>query len=236
MSESKSELVSSLVDNYCVDYQQNDALINELDQALDQLTDQASHASDTWERYHLIGDTLRNELPETLQLDLSAQIAAKIADEPSILAPSTPSIDTPSVNLTTGSNVTTLKSKVVQFIKPFGQLAIAASAAGLMILGVQNNVANNDTIMPSQVVQTVPLAGFADPVSFNYQTSNAAAKKQAYLIQQRRFQALLFDHQQQIKLNSTSEHAVYKQANNETDPLNTLPNNNAAKQVKDLPK
>ena len=47
-------------------------------------------------------------------------------------------------------------------------MAIAASAAaGLMIIGVQNNVAENELVVPSQVIQTMPFAGVADPVSYN---------------------------------------------------------------------
>ena len=66
-----------------------------------------------------------------------------------------------------------LKIKVVKLVKPIGQVAIAASAAGLMIIGVGQNVANNpEIITPSQVVQTMPLAGYANPVSFNYLSGN----------------------------------------------------------------
>ncbi len=179
MSESQSEFVSSLVDNY----QQSDKLLDEV------ITD--SDLSDTWNNYHLIGDIIRDELPQELQLDLFEQIADAIAQEPTILAPKT------SVSV-----IGHVKAKIMPLMKPFGQVAIAASAAGLMILGVQTNIVNNETVIPTQVVQTVPLAGFADPVSFNYQTENRLTKKQAYVEQQRRFQALLFDHQQQVKLSA----------------------------------
>jgi sigma-E factor negative regulatory protein RseA len=184
MSESKFETVSSLVDNY----QPNDAILDDV------IKDK--HMSDTWDRYHLIGDVMRDETSDCIQLDLSASIASAIADEPTILAPK------PSQSLTH-----TIKAKVVQLIKPVGQMAIAASAAGLMILGVQQNVAENEMVTPNQVVQTIPLGGIADPVSFNYQQNDRASQKQAYIEQQRRFQALLSDHQQQIKLNSIDNEA-----------------------------
>jgi sigma-E factor negative regulatory protein RseA len=184
MSESKFETVSSLVDNY----QPNDAILDDV------IKDK--HMSDTWDRYHLIGDVMRDETSDCIQLDLSASIASAIADEPTILAPK------PSQPLTH-----TIKAKVVQLIKPVGQMAIAASAAGLMILGVQQNVAENEMVTPNQVVQTIPLGGIADPVSFNYQQNDRASQKQAYIEQQRRFQALLSDHQQQIKLNSIDNEA-----------------------------
>lgn len=180
MSESKFETVSSLVDNF----QHNDA---ELEGVLND-----KQLSDTWERYHLIGDVMREETAESIQLDLSSQISAAIAEEPTILAPKE-----------TKSAGERFKAKVVQLVKPVGQMAIAASAAGLMILGVQQNVADSDTVVPSPVIQTVPLGGIADPVSFNYQQNDRASQQQAYMEQQRRFQALLSDHKQQVKLHSS---------------------------------
>lgn len=189
MSESKFETISSLVDNYRVSE-------HDLEQAIDEML-KDEHLSATWQQYHLIGDVIRDDIPQALQLDLSTQIAEAIADEPSVLAPK----NTSKINHQGG-----FKAKIVQLIKPVGQLAIAASAAGLMIIGVQQNTADtNEIITPSQVVQTKPLAGFANPVSFNYQ-QNTQSQKQAVIEQrieqQRRFQALLSDHQQQVKLSA----------------------------------
>jgi sigma-E factor negative regulatory protein RseA len=188
MSESNFEKISSLVDNY-------QATEHESEQAIDDIL-KDEHLSTTWRHYHLIGDVIRDEIPSTLQLDLSAQIADALQKEPTILAPH------PIKNNT----LNTFKAKVVQLVKPLGQLAIAASAAGLMIIGVQQNTAdNNEIITPNQIVQTKPLAGFANPVSFNYQQP-VKSQKQAVLEQrieqQRRFQALLSDHQQQVKLSA----------------------------------
>jgi len=190
MSESKFETVSSCVDNY----QQNDAAF---DDNFDEIC-KDSHLSDTWERYHLMGDIIRNDVPASLQFDLSAQIAAAIDSEPTILAPKVAAIKS-------NSFVKELRGRVVQFAKPFGQIAIAASAAGIMVLSVQQtNVAKNDTNVPQQIIQTNPFGGSAEPVSFNYQQADRKSQKQAYIQQQRRFQALLSDHHQQIKLNATS--------------------------------
>jgi sigma-E factor negative regulatory protein RseA len=252
MSENKSELVSSFVDNYfnddfdnnddkSCDNNGNDSQSNEalFDQILEQISQQSAGQnesnpmSETWHNYHLIGDVLRDELPADLPLDLSAEIAAKIANEPTVLSPSVDS----SPEQTRADKI---KSNIVQFIKPFGQMAIAASAAGLMILGVQNNVADTETIIPSQVVQTVPFAGTANPVSFNYQSNDRVSKKQAYLAQQRRFQALLFDHQQQLKFNNNLNTSTADVS--ATQPLTQSATQSATqsviplKQVEDLPK
>ncbi len=182
MSESKFETVSLLVDNY----QQSDEAFEAL------LEDE--QLSDTWDRYHLIGDVIRGEVSNNLSFDLSDKIANAIADEPTVLAP-----------VVSETRQNTVKAKVVKLFKPVGQMAIAASAAGLMILGVQQNVAQNDIVVPNQVVQTIPL-GVADPVSLNFQQQpDKNAQRQAYFEQQRRFQALLSDHQHQIKLKPSVE-------------------------------
>jgi sigma-E factor negative regulatory protein RseA len=182
MSESKFETVSSLVDNY----QTNDDVFDEL------VKD--NHMSETWQRYHMIGDAMRDELPHSLNTDLSANIANAIAEEPTVLAP-----------IAKPSFTESVKAKVVQFAKPFGQVAIAASAAGLMVIGVQQNVAENDTLVPNPIVQTVPFGGIAEPVSLNYQQNDRVSKQQAMVEQQRRFQALLQDHKQQLKFTALAE-------------------------------
>lgn len=175
--------------------------------------------STTWDRYHLIGDVLRNDTPDILQLDLSNEIAKAIADEPTVLAPKTNNVF-----------VLKLKAKVVEFAKPFGQLAIAASAAGLMVLGVQSNVAqNNETILPSQIVKTIPMAGIAEPVSLNFQQPDLATQKQAFIEQQRRFHALLSDHKQQIKLGSLAVNTNKIEDQNEINSLDTKKANESNK-------
>jgi sigma-E factor negative regulatory protein RseA len=205
MSESKFETISSLVDNYRATDQESEQAIDDI------LKDE--HLSSTWQRYHLIGDVIRDEIPPALQLDLSAQIAGALQDEPTILAP----------NRVEGKSTNNFKAKVVQLFKPLGQLAIAASAAGLMIIGVQQNVAdNNEIITPNQIVQTKPLAGFANPVSFNYQQPVKPQKQVALeqrIEQQRRFQALLSDHQQQIKLSAVKSNET---SNTKSEPDNKL--------------
>jgi sigma-E factor negative regulatory protein RseA len=184
MSEGKFETVSMLVDNYQATPERLDKILHD------------EELSTQWENYHIIGDVIRGETPNTIQLDLSDKIAAAIAEEPTILSPKSAK-HSPKVSLKP-------RGTVVNLFKPLGQVAIAASAAWLMILGVQQaNVADADTAMPQQVIQTIPLGGIAEPVSLNIaEQPSQRAQQQAYIEQQRRFQALLIDHQQQIKLNS----------------------------------
>jgi sigma-E factor negative regulatory protein RseA len=241
MSESKSEIISSLVDNYRIDassvgsYQNSEGMFDE--HSLDNLSAELSleelasqnELSETWDRYHLIGDVMRDDIPQALQLDLSAQIASAIESEPTVLAPpkvsKSASASVKTTNQKVGQVNKGFKAKVVQLIKPLGQIAIAASAAGIMLLGVQQNTANNDgpnsgQVIPSQVVQTVPLAGYANPVSFNYQQpASRQSQKQAYVEQQRRFQSLLSDHHQQLKLTVVKPEAKVSDADDATNAV-----------------
>jgi sigma-E factor negative regulatory protein RseA len=234
MSEIKSESVSSLVDNYSpsTDDSVSAHLVDNM------LKDE--HLSSTWQNYHLIGDVLRDEVPQSLQLDLSKTISAAIAQEATILSPnsSTQAFSKVLAESTasslgesnTGQKVTQtrstnrvinaanrFKSKISTLVKPMGQVAIAASAAALMIVGVQQNVTDNDLVTPSQVVQTMPLTGYANPVSFNVQSAEPRYSSQSKqkpqqatneqiaaqrVVQQRRLQALLSDHNKQVKLGS----------------------------------
>ncbi|PCI55177.1 MAG: transcriptional regulator [Gammaproteobacteria bacterium] len=208
MSESKFETISSLVDNYRVTDHESEQAID------DMLKDE--HLSTTWRHYQLIGDVIRDEISPGLQLDLSTKIADALQGEPTILAPNRV-VDKVSPN--------TFKAKIIQLVKPFGQLAIAASAAGLMIVGVQQNTAdNNEIITPNQIVQTKPLAGFANPVSFNYQQPVKTQKQAVHdqrIEQQRRFQALLSDHQQQVKLSAAK---INENSNTKLESDNSLGN------------
>jgi sigma-E factor negative regulatory protein RseA len=237
MSESKFESISSLVDNCSVS-----ADIAITNRAIDEIL-KDDELSSKWQNYHLIGDVLRDEVPTSLQLDLSHEIANAIAQEATILSPNSSSTsantlfkadeilanDTVDVESTTNViqaknhflNISAkAKAKVVNFVKPLGQIAIAASAAGLMIIGVGQNVASGpEVITPSQVVQTMPLAGYANPVSFNYLSGNQNSviekqvpsgeqltnkqKIELHIVKQRRLQALINDHQQQLKFSTS---------------------------------
>ncbi|MEI6893635.1 MAG: RseA family anti-sigma factor [Colwellia sp.] len=228
MSEIKLESVSSLVDNYTPSTDENMSahLIDNM------LKDEELSA--TWQNYHLIGDVLRDEVPQSLQLDLSQTIADAIAQEATILSPNSSTLTHTSTNESVDDAVSAtkeneiqttntvvdarqrFKAKIANLAKPMGQVAIAASAAALMIVGVQHNVADND-IIPNHVVQTVPLSGYANPVSFSVQSpqSDVSYQSKQYtqqamneqiaverVAQQRRLQALLKDHKLQVKLGS----------------------------------
>lgn len=70
----------------------------------------------TWNRYHLIGETLRGNLAEQYDPDFAGRISKAIENETAHAAPS---------------------ARTTPFLKPMAGLAIAASVAVVAILGVR---------------------------------------------------------------------------------------------------
>ncbi|MCH1928701.1 anti-sigma factor [Shewanella sp. A25] len=156
-----------------------------------------THSHNKWHNYHLIGDAMRGELPQTMVLDLSASIAAAIELEPAIVAPQASSAATAAENVT--------QNKVVPLFKQFGQYAIAATVAMFAIVGVQNfSEPTDDAASPSPVLLTRPLVGSASPVSLQ---TGPAPQNQSYTNdqmneQRRRINTYIQDHMLQQRLNT----------------------------------
>lgn len=158
-----------------------------------------THSHNKWRNYHLIGDAMRGELPQTMALDLSASIAAAIELEPAIVSPQAKA----PIGVT--EQVTTDKNRVVPLFKQFGQYAIAATVAMFAIVGVQNvNQTADDAASPSPVLVTRPLMGSASPVSLQ---TGPVQQNQSYTNdqmneQRRRINTYIQDHMLQQRLNT----------------------------------
>lgn len=114
MTEKLNEKVSALMDG---DLAGNDAqdVIHDLKQS--------AELRQCWERYHLIGDALRNNLPPVVRHDLASRISAAIeADTSQPLSPVVPFVPRQ-------------KNKPTPFfLKPLAGLAIAASVAAVAVV------------------------------------------------------------------------------------------------------
>ncbi|BDQ67119.1 sigma-E factor negative regulatory protein [Shewanella xiamenensis] len=158
-----------------------------------------THSHNKWRNYHLIGDAMRGELPQTMALDLSASIAAAIELEPAIVSPQAKA----PIGVT--EQVATDKNRVVPLFKQFGQYAIAATVAMFAIVGVQNfNQTADDAASPSPVLVTRPLMGSASPVSLQ---TGPVQQNQSYTNdqmneQRRRINTYIQDHMLQQRLNT----------------------------------
>lgn len=159
--------------------------------------------SDTFGRYQMIGDVLRGEQGPGFDIDVSAQVAAAIADEPSIVA--APQPKTEAVSEAKPSSVA---SNVVPLFQKVAHFALAATVAGVVVMGVQQYQTGNSDIVPPPVVQTVPVGGMAAPVSFE-QTAPVATTSPSE--QRRRINAYLADHQQQVRLQENRQQAEKEQ-------------------------
>jgi sigma-E factor negative regulatory protein RseA len=137
-----------------------------------------------WKSYHLIRDGLRQELPANINFDIADKIALAIEAEPTILAPKKTWRDLPLVSMT------------IPFAKQGGQMAIAASVAVAMIIGVQQ-VNQSEVNQPFNAAPPIPgIQGGLSPVSFDQTRSipNSDAVQQ-----KRRINAYLTDHKQQLR-------------------------------------
>ncbi|SDJ00105.1 anti sigma-E protein, RseA [Ferrimonas sediminum] len=146
----------------------------------------------SWERYHLIGDAMRNELPQQMDLDIAANVAAALEQEPTVLAPKPQA-----------KRAQALQGKVVQLSRRFGQYAIAATVAAIAVVGVQQYGAEQQN-SPLPVLNTLPVMGAPTPASYQANTPSARqaqSSEQQAQEQRRRVNAYLRDHllQQRLK-------------------------------------
>ncbi|ESE41680.1 sigma-E factor negative regulatory protein [Shewanella decolorationis] len=162
-----------------------------------------THSHNKWRNYHVIGDAMRGELPQTMALDLSASIAAAIELEPAIVSPQ---VSAPEVTVAPQQvAVNAGQSRVMPLFKQFGQYAIAATVAMFAIVGVQNfNQTADDAASPSPVLITRPLVGSASPVSLQ---TGPVQQNQSYTNdqmneQRRRINTYIQDHMLQQRLNT----------------------------------
>ncbi len=116
MSDNKLERISALMDG--------ELSSQERELAIDYVKDDLE-VKQNWQRYHIIGDTMRNTLPSMVQPDLAEKLNKMLENEPAILAPKS----------TVNSNK---KIASKDFTKPFIGLAIAASVTAVAIFGIQN--------------------------------------------------------------------------------------------------
>lgn len=168
----KIENLSALVDGELHDEQLLDAIKNDAELA------------DKWQSYHLIRDNLRKEMASQINVDIAANVAAALALEPAILAPKKTWRDLP------------LVGSVVPFAKQGGQMAIAASVAVAMIIGVQQ-YNQTDVEQPfNSAPALLGIQGGLSPVSLEQTRTLPRADASE---QRRVINAYLNDHKQQLR-------------------------------------
>lgn len=189
MSNNK-EILSSFVDDQTLTTSELDALIAEAQSAQD------------FERYHLIGDAIRDELSPDFSIDFASKLSAAIALEPAILAPKNKVDDEPVLNKTKEA------SNVVSLFSRFGSYGIAASVAAVMVVSAIQLQSNQDVNQDIPVLQTIPTGGYASPVSLQIPSNTPDVEvqmvKKERLALEYRMNAYVKDHMLQQRLKSNA--------------------------------
>jgi sigma-E factor negative regulatory protein RseA len=143
--------------------------------------------ADKWKRYHLIRDCMRNEMTSDLNFDISAQVASKLEGELPIVAPKPSWKELPVV------------ASVIPLVKQSGQLAVAACVTAVMIFSYQSYNQPEESQPFLTAPTNGPLGGLA-PVSLSSSNGVNRDDMARLLEQQRQINALIEDHQRQIRL------------------------------------
>lgn len=132
MNESNKEQLSAFIDGEENNKHLLDKLIHDEDMKV------------SWSRYHLIGDCLRDNLPEKISSQISTNVSQALRDEPTILAPTTKRFD----------------------IKPLAGFAIAASVAMVAIFSIQSG--NNEVGSPAVGAPSIATTTVQQPETFSF--------------------------------------------------------------------
>lgn len=188
------EKLSALMDGETIDK----ALIVDLE------SDQES--MNTWQSYHLIGDVMRGDAPETKNWSIADSVAAALEDEPAHSA--MPNLHQVNVEPTVAPieeqpKPQQAKRQLPAWLQQFGQVAVAACVSLAVVLGVQQ-YGGSDPAAPEQlpVLQTIPFAGSAEPVSLTRESVERPASEANLQEQRKRVHAMLEDYELQLRLNS----------------------------------
>ena len=143
-----------------------------------------------WQRYHLIRQGLRREMPEMADFDISQSVAQALENEPAIVAPKRKWQDLP------------LVSNVVPLVRQGGQFAIAATVAVAMVLGVQQmNQPETEYQFDGGTPATLPgIQGGLSPVSLE---QTRPVPRSDVLEQRRQINAFLTDHRHQLRIKAS---------------------------------
>lgn len=187
------EKLSALMDGETIDK----ALIVDLE------SDQES--MNTWQSYHLIGDVMRGDAPETKDWNIADSVAAELEAEPAHSA--MPNLHQVNVEPTVAPieeqpKPQQAKRQLPAWLQQFGQVAVAACVSLAVVLGVQQ-YGGSDPAAPEQlpVLQTIPFAGSAEPVSLTRDSVSKPVSEANLQEQRKRVHALLEDYELQLRLN-----------------------------------
>ena len=205
MTDKHYEHLSALVDGEDVD----DSVLASV------LADDAQ--KEALHRYQLASSIIRNEAQPGVAIDISAAVAARVAQEP--------------VHNVTVAALAKRGSKAKpkagwsksaandSWWRPAVSVAVAASVALVAVIGVQNyqldpaETGTQSSPSVGPVFETSPLSGMASPVSFNAVQEAPMLEEASQGTDQRRYiQSFFVDHQQQTQLSQQDKDETDREA------------------------
>jgi sigma-E factor negative regulatory protein RseA len=154
---------------------------------------QEPELSNKWKRYHFVRDCMRKEMSADINYDISAQIAKQLEGELPIVAPKRSWRELPIV------------ASVIPLIQQSGQLAVAACVTAVMIFSYQTyNQPEETQPFLTAAPEFGPQGGLA-PVSLSTRETVNREGMVILLEQQRQINALIEDHQRQLKLKNAGQ-------------------------------
>ncbi|MFP1914058.1 anti-sigma-E factor RseA [Lonsdalea quercina] len=160
---------------------------------------------ESWQRYHVIRDTMRNDVCEhVLHVDVAARVAAALEQEPVLFNPQAVPESQPHPR--TWQNLS-FWNKVRPLAANLTQIGVAACVSLAVIVGVQHyqqgGVAT-DGAVESPAFSTLPALGTASPVSLSVpaETSVNTVGQRQQQAQHERINALLQDYELQRRVHS----------------------------------
>ncbi len=139
-ADSLKEKISSMVDGELDGH--------EYSQVITHVAEGSENGVASWEQYHLIGEAMRNNLPDILYADLSSSISAAIASEPAHAGePASQTVNN------SHAKVTNITPKITDSRSPVLGYAIAASISAIAIAGLYQ--LNQDSQLMQPMTHTV---------------------------------------------------------------------------------
>jgi sigma-E factor negative regulatory protein RseA len=187
MSDSLRESISALVDDEAQELELHRVLGNmESNEELRQ----------TWKRYQSASFSMKRQMDCRFDLDISGRVSAALADEPVVTADASD----------TEANE---KTRFARFFKPVLSMAVAASAAFLVIFAVQ---------MGGQDDSGAQIAAGAQPLTTHLVAGNTAVNENTVAVSsevmtpvEKRLQLLIENHAQQASLSQNRGVMPYTQ-------------------------
>lgn len=166
---------------------------------------QNPQARETWKNYHLIGDVLRGDAPLHKEWNIAESVALALENEPAHhpLTQSRTVIDLQQARLEAQPKPQQAKRQLPAWLSQLGQVGIAACVSLAVIFGVQQYAGQGSAVEGElPVLQTIPFAGSAEPVSLTRESVEKHQPESNMQEQRRRVNALLQDYELQLRLNS----------------------------------